>query len=61
MEKAPNSHLGKGRFVRGACSGISGDKWPEFTRMPAEVKEHQEMQSRNYDIGEVITGEFYAN
>ena len=43
------------------CSGISGDKRPEFTRMSAEVKEHQEMQSRNYDIGEVITGEFYAN
>lgn len=45
----------------GACSGISGDERPEFIRMSAEVKDHQEMQSRNYDIGEVITGEFYAN
>ena len=61
MEKASNSHLRTGRFVRRPCSGISGDARPEFARMPAEVKEHQEMQSRNYDIGEVITGEFYAN
>lgn len=51
MEKAPNSHLGTERFVRDACSGVSGDMWPEVTRMPAEVKEHQEMQSRNYDMG----------
>ena len=43
------------------CSGISGDERSEFIRMSAEVKDRQEMQSRNYDIGEVITGEFYAN
>ena len=35
----------------GACSGISGDKRPEFTRMPKGVKERQEMQNRDYDIG----------
>ena len=35
----------------GACSGISGDERPEFTRMPKGVKERQEMQNRDYDIG----------
>ncbi len=35
----------------GTHSGISGDERPEFTRMPKGVKEHQEMQNRDYDIG----------
>lgn len=61
MEKASNSHLRTGRFVRGRLlrdiRGRAAGVCPDARRGEGP----QEMQSCNYDIGEVITGEFYAN